>query len=130
MGRKPLLTLEERCMRQKERNQRTKLDPEKLARKREQDRQRKQERYQQAKLTAHDPLALLADTATQAQLLEEVVDHDGVELSGEISTSMRIPECMEVGTGSFEDEGMLVQSHSNEEGQSLITNCANSRKPS
>ena len=133
MGRKTTLTVEEKRAQQqaqwREHHQRRRLDPEKLAQKKERDRLRQRERYQQAKLTAHDPLALLADTATQAQLLEELEEHDGAEFSGEISTSVPIPECMEVGTGSFEDECMLIESHSNEEGQSLIHNCADSRKP-
>ena len=106
------------------------MDPEKLAQKRERDRLRKQEQYLQSKLTAHDPLALLANTATQARLLAEIGDNnDGGELPGEIGLSVSTPECTEVGTGGFEDEGMLVQSHSDEEGQSMIDNCANSRKP-
>ena len=117
MARWSKLTAEERAVRKKEQNQTSRLDPERLARKRERDRLRKQEQYLQSKLTARDPLALLADTATQARLLEEIGDDDnGGELSGEIGPPTSIPECTEVGTGGFEDEGMLIQSHSNEEG--------------
>jgi len=105
------------------------LDPERLSGKRERDRLRQQELYLQAKLTAHDPLALLTHTATQAQMLDEIANNDGEELPGEVGMDVPIPECTEVGTGSFEDEGMLIESHSNEEGQSLIHNCADSRKP-
>ena len=134
MGRTTALTVEARRARQqaqrREHEQRRRSDPERLAQKRERDRLRKQELYQQAKLTARDPLALLADTATQARLLEEIGDDDdGGQLPGEIGPSMSTPECTEVGTGGFEDEGMLVESHSDDEGQSLIDNCANSRKP-
>ena len=130
MARSSKLTAEERAVRKRERNRVSRLDPERLAKKRERDRVR-QQRHRQARLTSHDPLALLADTATQARLLEEIgYDDDGGEPSGEISASVSIPECTEVGTGSLEDEGMLIQLHSDEEGRSLIDNCADSRKSS
>jgi len=128
MGRKST-SAEEKQAKKRERDRLRRLDPEILARRREQGRQRQQQLYLQAKLTDRDPLALLANTATQAHLLEEIGDDDdGGQLSGEIVPSISTPECTEVGTGSFEDEGMLIESHSNDEGRSLIDNCANSRK--
>jgi len=129
MGRKPTLTAEERCLKQKAHDQKKMLDPEKLAKKRERDRVRRRERYQQAKLDAHDPLALLADTATQAQLLEEIGDdddYDDGELLGEIRSAA---EHTEVRTGSFEDEGTLIQLHGDGEGFNLVGIHVNSRNP-
>jgi len=119
------LTAEERLLRRRERNRTSGLDAEKLSRKRERDRIRRQ-RYRQARLMSHDPLALLADTATQAQLLEEIGDDDNDddgEMLGDIAS---VEECTRVGTGSFEDEGTL---HDNGEGFNLVDIHANSRNP-
>ena len=131
MGRKPSLTVEERRMRQRERDEKKKSDPQKLAKKREQDRQRQRERYQQAKQAAHDPLTLLADMATQAQLLEEIGDDDdGGGLAGENGGALvSIPECPELGMGTFGDDGVFIELHGDGEGFNLAGIHANSRNP-
>ena len=119
MGRKSTLTSEERRAQKQERDRKRRLDPVILAKRREQGRVRQRERYRQASSTSHNPLALLADTATQAQMLEEVGenDNDDGEMLGEIRSAA---ECTEVGTGSFEDEGTFIQLHGDGEGFNLV----------
>ena len=129
MGRKPTLTLQDRRIRQRERDRKKRLDPEKLAKKRGQDRERRRrERDQQARQTAYNPLTLLSDTATQARLLEEIGDDDDDdgEVLGEIRSAA---ECTEVSTGSFEDESTFIQLHGDGEGFNLVGIHANSRNP-
>jgi len=128
MGRKSVLTREERQVKKREHDRKRRLDPEKLAKKREQDRAQRRERYRQAKQAAHGTLALLSNTATQVQLLEEIGDddNDDGEMLGEIRSAA---ECTEAGTGSFEDEDTLIQLHGDGEGFNLIGIHANSRNP-
>jgi hypothetical protein len=71
MGR-TALTKEQRQSKRREWNQRRFSDHEKLSKKRENDRIRKQERHQQARLiTHHDPSILLTNTSIQAQIQNE-----------------------------------------------------------
>jgi len=132
------LTVEARQAQQqaqrREHHQRRRLDPEKLAQKKERDRLWQRERYRQKKLMTCDPLTLLATTATQAQSLEGIGDDDddgcgGGELAGEICALMSVPEHTEVEMESLEDEGTLIQLHGNGKGFNLIGIHTNSRNP-
>ena len=60
-------TKEERQAKQRQLNQRKYSDPQKLSKKRENDRVRKRERYRQVRLVTRDPSILATNAAIQAQ---------------------------------------------------------------
>jgi hypothetical protein len=81
MGRRAL-TAEEKKARKQERNRKYFSNPDALARKRETDRARKRERRRQDQPIQHDPLALLADIATQRETLKHI---DAQEIGSDVS---------------------------------------------
>jgi len=105
------LTIEQKRANQRRRNEKYISDPEKLQRKREIDRLRKQERRRREQITLLDPLALLADAAMQREILppsEEVVE-------GELESSIYSdrspePEPLNQDNGMFvQEDGLIMQ---------------------
>ena len=70
------LTIEERKAKKQENNRKYFSNAQALQRKRETDRIRKQERRRQDQLIRRDPLAGLADAATQREILQPLNDED------------------------------------------------------
>jgi hypothetical protein len=127
------LSIEEKKLRKRERNQRLFSNPEALKRKREIDRVRKQERRQQNLSQVENPAEPLVEPVTQEEPFDGFAfdESDGGFTSGYI-----IPEESEEETGVFEPEDGLVlrgisQSPLAEEIQGIKyliikTNCRNS----
>jgi hypothetical protein len=74
-------TKEQKRAKRRQVNQKIKSDPVKQAKKRETDRLRARERRRQASLICRNPLALLADAASRAQMLTEINIPDERQLS-------------------------------------------------
>lgn len=100
MGRRTL-TKEHKQIKKREWNRKFISDPEKLAKKRERDRVQKRERSRQARIVGRNPLGLLANAATQVQMLTEINIQDKEEL---LRSSTRFaPEPMDAGIGGIQD---------------------------
>lgn len=102
MGRRAL-TREEKEVRRQWKKQRYLSNPDALARKREIDRVNKQENRRRARL---DPLALLADVATQAQRLQHI--NEGITAPYISSTSLRPESTEEYDEGSEQKNGLIL----------------------
>ena len=69
-----------------------------------------QEARRRVKLTEHDPLALLADSNTQAQMLKEIDEAQNIPKPNDNNESEVPVEFMELGfdTYDFDDAGIMI----------------------
>ena len=100
-------TKEQKQAKRRQVNQKIKSDPVRLAKKRENDRLRARERRRQARLICRNPLALLADAATRAQMRPEINIRDEKHLSRSFETFAS--QRTQVGGGGFGGRGQIVE---------------------
>ena len=99
------ISREEWKIRRQEEYQRRISNPEAFEKKKERDRIRKQEKRRQNRLIQQDLLSLLADAATQREILNEVdEEEEEVEEDDNIIDPLAEPEEVEEDNGPFEQE--------------------------
>ena len=108
MGRRAH-TKEQKNAKKRERNRKYLANPEALARKRAADRLRKREiRRQRACLTVPDSLALLADTAIQLHMLQQIKDIKEGDSLPHFNCEGSAPERADRGNGGYDHKGQVV----------------------